>query len=265
MSHISAIRERSERRSPLLTFTDQNNKGKLKFKDGDRRLLGVGVLTALAAAAQCGTDARRAPEYLPDPQHDETVLCLNVEGDLQWEFVGRLWEFTGQGVPLVPIQFLLANDVANAADPANKTADAELTVSPPESNDDLQSEPSLVATDVQMPRCTVPQPHESSAVSSVDEPGAALTKQRSRGVKPANPLAEWYVRELERIRHERAAGLDSTVRIQFLVIYLGECRANLYRKMKMVPAQLPLPIKRGRGSFWTMSSIDAYAAGKLGV
>ena len=56
--------------------------------------------------------------------------------------------------------------------------------------------------------------------------------------------------------------LDPDVRIDFIAKYLGESRANLYRKMKLTPPQFPNPIKRGRGSFWPFSLVEAYRKGE---
>ena len=54
---------------------------------------------------------------------------------------------------------------------------------------------------------------------------------------------------------------DPDVRIDFIAPYLGESRANLYRKMKLTPPQFPHPIKRGNGSFWPFSLVEAYRKG----
>lgn len=69
-----------------------------------------------------------------------------------------------------------------------------------------------------------------------------------------------YAVELERIGLARAAGLDPDVRMEFIALFLNESRANIYRKLKL--GQFPEPVKRGRGSFWPMSTIEAYKAGK---
>lgn len=84
--------------------------------------------------------------------------------------------------------------------------------------------------------------------------GKVLKKNRSRAVHEHHACA----RELERIAAHRAAGLDPDLRMEFIVDYLGESRATLYRKMGK---SFPMPIKRGKGSFWPMSQIDAYKAG----
>lgn len=61
------------------------------------------------------------------------------------------------------------------------------------------------------------------------------------------------------IATQRAAGLDPFVRMWFITQYLDESRANLYRK---IGHTFPRPVKRGRGSFWPMSAIEAYKSGR---
>lgn len=58
---------------------------------------------------------------------------------------------------------------------------------------------------------------------------------------------------------QRQAGLDPDLRMSFIAIFLNESKANLYRKMGK---GFPPPIKRGKGSFWPMSQIEAYKAGQ---
>lgn len=69
-----------------------------------------------------------------------------------------------------------------------------------------------------------------------------------------------FQRELEVIAAQRAAGLDPDLRMSFIPAFLGESKASLYRKMGK---EFPQPIKRGKGSFWPMSQIEAYKAGQL--
>ena len=67
-----------------------------------------------------------------------------------------------------------------------------------------------------------------------------------------------YQRDYEVIAAQRAAGLDPDLRMSFIPAFLGESKANLYRKMGKA---FPKPVKRGKGSFWPMSQIEAYKAG----
>jgi predicted DNA-binding transcriptional regulator AlpA len=69
-----------------------------------------------------------------------------------------------------------------------------------------------------------------------------------------------FQREFEVIAAQRAAGLDPDLRMSFIPAFLGESKASLYRKMGK---GFPQPIKRGKGSFWPMSQIEAYKAGQL--
>lgn len=55
---------------------------------------------------------------------------------------------------------------------------------------------------------------------------------------------------------QRDKGLDPDVRLSFVCRYVGESIPTIYRKIKL--DQFPAPVKRGRSSFWTLSSIDAY-------
>lgn len=78
--------------------------------------------------------------------------------------------------------------------------------------------------------------------------------------RPLRARSANYAVELERVGLARAAGLDPDVRMEFISLFLNESRANIYRKLKL--GQFPEPVKRGRGSFWPMSTIEAYKAGK---
>lgn len=67
-----------------------------------------------------------------------------------------------------------------------------------------------------------------------------------------------YRRELDRIVAQRNSGLDPQIRMSFITFFVAESRASLYRKLGTT---FPLPVKRGKSSFWSMSSIEAYMAG----
>ena len=71
---------------------------------------------------------------------------------------------------------------------------------------------------------------------------------------------ESFQRQYEVIAAQRAAGLDPDLRMSFIPAFLQESKASLYRKMGK---GFPQPIKRGKGSFWPMSQIEAYKAGQL--
>jgi predicted DNA-binding transcriptional regulator AlpA len=87
-----------------------------------------------------------------------------------------------------------------------------------------------------------------------------LKAQARRAAK--RPVSETYGQDLQRIRQSLDAGLDPDVRIDFIAEYVSESRANLYRKMKLTPPQFPHPIKRGNGSFWPFSLVEAYRKGE---
>lgn len=95
---------------------------------------------------------------------------------------------------------------------------------------------------------------------STEAPEPAPKAQGRRAAK--RPVSETYGQDLQRIRQSLDAGLDPDVRIDFIAPYLGESRANLYRKMKLAPPQFPNPIKRGHGSFWPFSLVEAYRKGE---
>ena len=99
-------------------------------------------------------------------------------------------------------------------------------------------------------------PMTANTSSSVHS--TALPAERRK--RPLRARSANYAVELERIGLARAAGLDPDVRMEFMPLFLNESRANIYRKLKL--GQFPEPVKRGRGSFWPMSTIEAYKAGK---
>lgn len=95
---------------------------------------------------------------------------------------------------------------------------------------------------------------DRSAVAAVADKSPARLDQNSGAM-------ESYAATLERIRLMRAAGMDPDLRMEFICKFLGESKANLYRKMKLDPPQFPKPTRRGRASFWPLSVIEAYKAG----
>lgn len=66
--------------------------------------------------------------------------------------------------------------------------------------------------------------------------------------------------EMQRIREAKNAGLNPSVRIEFVVHFLNMSRATIYRKMGQ--SQFPKPIKHGHGSFWLLSVIEQFATGE---
>jgi predicted DNA-binding transcriptional regulator AlpA len=72
------------------------------------------------------------------------------------------------------------------------------------------------------------------------------------------PKNEKYLRELEAISAQRAAGLDPDLKMSFIPDFVRESRPTLYRKMGK---SFPPPVKRGRGSYWPMSLIEMYKRG----
>ena len=112
---------------------------------------------------------------------------------------------------------------------------------------------SIVEVDLVTPDAIPMTANTSSSAHSTALPVERL--KRPMCARSAN-----YAVELERIGLARAAGLDPDVRMEFIALFLNESRANIYRKLKL--GQFPEPVKRGRGSFWPMSTIEAYKAGK---
>lgn len=105
---------------------------------------------------------------------------------------------------------------------------------------------------------------QTSTAASVQLAGTEFARHQAAAAKDGNlrPPRSYQV-HFERIFAQRAAGLDPDLRMSFIAAFLGESKANLYRKMGK---EFPMPIKRGKGSFWPMSKIEAYKAGQdLGV
>jgi predicted DNA-binding transcriptional regulator AlpA len=82
----------------------------------------------------------------------------------------------------------------------------------------------------------------------------------TKGISADRNLSYTFSRQLTVIAAQRAAGLDPDLRMSFIPDFLQESKATLYRKMGK---GFPYPIKRGKGSFWPMSQIEAYKAGQL--
>ncbi len=107
------------------------------------------------------------------------------------------------------------------------------------------------------------QPQAVAVRVEAPEPAPKVPAPKAKGSRAAKrPVDEAFRQELQRIRQSLDAGLDPDVRIDFIAKYLGESRANLYRKMKLTPPQFPNPIKRGHGSFWPFSLVETYRKGE---
>jgi predicted DNA-binding transcriptional regulator AlpA len=106
--------------------------------------------------------------------------------------------------------------------------------------------------------------HPSRPTSQLAQERVAVTAvadTRPACVAQNSVTLEGYAAALERIRLMRAAGIDPDLRMEFICQFLGESKANLYRKMKLDPPQFPKQTHRGRASFWPLSVIEAYKAG----
>ena len=107
------------------------------------------------------------------------------------------------------------------------------------------------------------QPHAVPIPAEAPEPAPKILTPKTHGRQAMKPMVSGtYGEDLQRIRQSLNAGLDPDVRIDFIAPYLSESRANLYRKMKLTPPQFPNPIKRGHGSFWPFSLVEAYRKGE---
>jgi predicted DNA-binding transcriptional regulator AlpA len=76
--------------------------------------------------------------------------------------------------------------------------------------------------------------------------------------RPSKSLRD-FQSEFTKLIALKAAGGDPDMRMALITAYLQESKASLYRKKGKT---FPEPIKRGRGSYWPMSLIDQYKAGK---
>lgn len=95
--------------------------------------------------------------------------------------------------------------------------------------------------------------HENPELTISESIGKEQRKNR-RSQKPT--LAD----ELLRIGSLRTAGLDPDVDMQFLIAYLRESRATIYRKSQK--KQFPPSQKRGGSVFWRLSVIERYRLGQ---
>ena len=202
--------------------------GKAQFICDGQKLMGVGLLEACgdANAPHLDNTVYTVPGYVANATKDKVWMCRGAMD-------GKPFRFTGRMIPYVPA----VKSSSSAAHPM----DVEQMM--------------RAATDVNPPSLDA-MPMTADACSSIS-PTAAPAEVRKRTMRalPAN-----YATELERIRLARAAGLDPDVRIDFIVPYLSESRANIYRKLKL--GQFPKSVKRGRGSYWPLSVVEAYRTGK---
>ncbi|RYH70941.1 MAG: hypothetical protein EON54_00960 [Alcaligenaceae bacterium] len=89
--------------------------------------------------------------------------------------------------------------------------------------------------------------------------GEDVASSQSLSVADRRELA-WFNKQMARVRVMRSAGTDPSVSLRFIVIYLGESRASLQRK---IGAELAKPMKRGGRNFWPLSQVDEYSQGRL--
>lgn len=86
------------------------------------------------------------------------------------------------------------------------------------------------------------------------EPLLTTMEEESRGLAH-RAEAEWFVRELKRLRALQDDGIDPPVSMRFFATYIGESSASLTRK---IGSEIPKPTKRGGRNFWLKSHVDAY-------
>lgn len=71
------------------------------------------------------------------------------------------------------------------------------------------------------------------------------------------------LKELQLISGARNTGFDPSLKLVQVCVLVQESRSSVYRKIAC--GTFPPQIKRGKGSFWLLSQIENYAAGKWEV
>lgn len=102
-------------------------------------------------------------------------------------------------------------------------------------------------------------PTTASVTQKPDDAAAITVKKVAVTPEARREPSPVYQRQCFVVAAQRAAGLDPDLRMSFITVFVNESKANLYRKMGK---GFPPPIKRGKGSFWPMSQIEAYKAGQ---
>lgn len=202
------------------------NTGRLKFEVDDQKMWGDGALFTIDRDAGIGVDLSMpvvsSPSYQPSQYQDVHFRC-------ECSSTGKLFLFVGR---------LETNFFKDSTPPRN-----ELGAS--------KNVPAL-CTESKTPT------HPSATLTTGSVAGKTSEFEVQKSVSPPKrDHMDALMAECKVIAAQRAAGLDPDLRMAFIPIFVGESRANLYRKIGLT---FPAPKKRGRGSFWSMSQIEAYMA-----
>jgi predicted DNA-binding transcriptional regulator AlpA len=95
----------------------------------------------------------------------------------------------------------------------------------------------------------------SASAAELLEAPALISGKPSKAEVPRKKPAPTN-EEVQRVARLRADGMDPTVRMAYVSFYIGESPANLYKKI--LRNEFPAPNKVGNGSFWLLSTLDAY-------
>lgn len=90
-----------------------------------------------------------------------------------------------------------------------------------------------------------------------EEQKPTIAPPNSPGRKPAKE--QQLDRELKRVTALIEQGHDPEVRMKFVATFIGMSVSNLYKKIEA--GTFPSSIKRGRSSFWKVSTLRAYQEG----
>ena len=189
-------------------------------------------------------------KYHPDPETDSRIRCKCAESGLYYRFVGVVAPANGKPVAASPRSepVVLADTLKVVLPPQIKHTDDRAT----SIND------GLVDADAPKKITPVVDALDASTIGDLGTTGEIVDPSGS-GKKKRKRAAADMVTELTQLATMRDAGFDPEVRLRIFSVLAKESRASLYRKILL--GTCPPPKKRGKGSFWPLSHVDAYIAG----
>jgi predicted DNA-binding transcriptional regulator AlpA len=203
-----------------------------------------------------------SPNYQPNADHDLAIDAVCVKTGVKYQLIGKLTYCKPKALPPShvcslfnalpsPIPLEASGEIVCNIISADLVRISTSGVKASQNGIDDVDNCELDSASIQK---SANQPENATSASLSEEivnEGKVKSKMRT---------LENFISELASISAHRQAGLDPDVKVAFIVQYVHESHANLYRKM--AAGLFPKPIKRGRGSFWPMSQVEAYKRGE---
>lgn len=253
----------------VATHHGKHPDGRHKIMIDDKRALMKGVLSHIVLSDEPDTIGQVinrkisvTPNFQPNPAEDTIIEVIGLATGNTFLLTGTFRYLTPSvlAVPKIDSNILSISSPVKGQESVETAREIYSENAEAVSATKASKDEKMILDSKDMQRELAPM--EESAVhleklESGEEMHAHVEEKRMKSALRANTA---YLNELADISADIKAGLDPYVRHSFIVRYLRESRATLYRKMKQ--DLFPKPVKRDRGSFWPMSQIEAYKRGE---